>query len=243
MVHRLAGINAPASEHLLSEPAIVARLAQATLGTRSTRAVALAGRGLRPHPRPDRAGVRRLPRLQRARARARRLPPARTPRASASGERRRQGAVRRASGAASRHADARGARATAATGRSRSRPCARTTSTTPRSTASTTAIAAYPASAACCSSNADDIAQLGLQRRRLRRPRDRVGRRRASDARRRFLLVDYDIPRGCLAAYYPETNPLVPLSSYAERRAHADVEVDSGAGGAARRRGRRRRPA
>jgi molybdopterin-dependent oxidoreductase alpha subunit len=29
----------------------------------------------------------------------------------------------------------------------------------------------------------------------------------------RFKLVAYDIPRGCLAAYYPETNPLVPLSS------------------------------
>ena len=32
-----------------------------------------------------------------------------------------------------------------------------------------------------------------------------------------FLLVAYDIPRGCLAAYYPETNPLVPLDSHAER--------------------------
>ena len=31
----------------------------------------------------------------------------------------------------------------------------------------------------------------------------------------RFKLVAYDIPRGCLAAYYPETNPLVPLSSTA----------------------------
>ena len=33
---------------------------------------------------------------------------------------------------------------------------------------------------------------------------------------RRFLLVEYDIPRGCLAAYYPETNALVPLSSFAD---------------------------
>jgi molybdopterin-dependent oxidoreductase alpha subunit len=31
----------------------------------------------------------------------------------------------------------------------------------------------------------------------------------------RFLLVEYDIPRGCLGAYYPETNPLVPLNSVA----------------------------
>src|SRR3546814_8909744 len=35
MVHLSAGINAPASTDLLSEPAIVARLAQATLGERS----------------------------------------------------------------------------------------------------------------------------------------------------------------------------------------------------------------
>ncbi|WKB54966.1 FdhF/YdeP family oxidoreductase [Eleftheria terrae] len=32
----------------------------------------------------------------------------------------------------------------------------------------------------------------------------------------RFLLVAYDIPRGCLASYYPETNVLVPLASHAE---------------------------
>lgn len=28
-----------------------------------------------------------------------------------------------------------------------------------------------------------------------------------------FRLVAYDIPRGCIAGYYPETNPLVPLDS------------------------------
>jgi molybdopterin-dependent oxidoreductase alpha subunit len=28
-----------------------------------------------------------------------------------------------------------------------------------------------------------------------------------------FRLVGYDIPRGCIAGYYPETNPLVPLGS------------------------------
>jgi molybdopterin-dependent oxidoreductase alpha subunit len=32
-----------------------------------------------------------------------------------------------------------------------------------------------------------------------------------------FRLVEYDIPPGCLASYFPETNPLVPLDSYAER--------------------------
>ncbi len=36
--------------------------------------------------------------------------------------------------------------------------------------------------------------------------------RRADD----FLLVQYDIPAGCIAGYYPETNPLVPLDSFAD---------------------------
>ncbi|MEC5384809.1 FdhF/YdeP family oxidoreductase [Uliginosibacterium sp. H3] len=33
---------------------------------------------------------------------------------------------------------------------------------------------------------------------------------------RRFLLVPYDIPAGCLASYFPETNALVPLSAFAD---------------------------
>ncbi len=32
-----------------------------------------------------------------------------------------------------------------------------------------------------------------------------------------FTLVEYDIPPGCLASYYPETNALVPLDHVAER--------------------------
>jgi molybdopterin-dependent oxidoreductase alpha subunit len=32
-----------------------------------------------------------------------------------------------------------------------------------------------------------------------------------------FTLVEYDIPPGCLASYYPETNTLVPLDHVAER--------------------------
>jgi molybdopterin-dependent oxidoreductase alpha subunit len=31
-----------------------------------------------------------------------------------------------------------------------------------------------------------------------------------------FRLVEYNTPKGCIAAYYPETNPLVPLDSTAE---------------------------
>ncbi len=33
----------------------------------------------------------------------------------------------------------------------------------------------------------------------------------------RFVIVDYPIPKGCAAAYFPETNPLVPLGSHAKR--------------------------
>jgi molybdopterin-dependent oxidoreductase alpha subunit len=32
----------------------------------------------------------------------------------------------------------------------------------------------------------------------------------------RFMLVEYDIPEGCLGGYYPETNNLVPLDSVAD---------------------------
>ena len=32
---------------------------------------------------------------------------------------------------------------------------------------------------------------------------------------RLFLAIPYDIPRGCAAAYFPETNVLVPLDSTA----------------------------
>jgi anaerobic selenocysteine-containing dehydrogenase len=31
-----------------------------------------------------------------------------------------------------------------------------------------------------------------------------------------FLIVPYEIPRGCAATYYPETNPLVPINHVAE---------------------------
>ena len=33
----------------------------------------------------------------------------------------------------------------------------------------------------------------------------------------RFVVVEYDVPRGCCATYFPETNVLVPLDSTAER--------------------------
>jgi molybdopterin-dependent oxidoreductase alpha subunit len=63
--------------------------------------------------------------------------------------------------------------------------------------------------------NREDIDMLGFE------PGERVDITSVWDdgvARRvdGFLLVEYDIPRGCLGAYYPETNPLVPLESVAD---------------------------
>ncbi|MFL1453047.1 FdhF/YdeP family oxidoreductase [Marinobacter sp. GN3S48] len=64
--------------------------------------------------------------------------------------------------------------------------------------------------------NEEDIRRLGFE------PGDKVDlvslwddgrKRRVSD----FLLVAYDTPPGQAAAYYPETNPLVPLDSYGDR--------------------------
>ncbi|MDC8758360.1 FdhF/YdeP family oxidoreductase [Janthinobacterium fluminis] len=63
--------------------------------------------------------------------------------------------------------------------------------------------------------NPDDIAELGLQAGAwvdLESLCDDGARRQA----KRFLLVGYNIPRGCVAAYFPETNGLVPLSSFAD---------------------------
>ncbi|WP_160287228.1 FdhF/YdeP family oxidoreductase [Pseudomonas knackmussii] len=64
--------------------------------------------------------------------------------------------------------------------------------------------------------NENDIRRLGFE------PGDKVDlvalweddrERRVSG----FTLVAYDMPEGQAAAYYPETNPLVPLESYGER--------------------------
>ncbi|MBS0975043.1 molybdopterin dinucleotide binding domain-containing protein, partial [Serratia rubidaea] len=63
--------------------------------------------------------------------------------------------------------------------------------------------------------NPEDLAQLGLSEGEHveieTRWHDGITRRVTG-----FKLVSYAIPRGNLAAYYPETNPLVPLSSFGD---------------------------
>ncbi|MBS4152905.1 FdhF/YdeP family oxidoreductase [Cobetia sp. MC34] len=62
--------------------------------------------------------------------------------------------------------------------------------------------------------NADDLARLGLADGdwvdMLGEPRPDGSERRAPQ----FRLVEYDIPAGCIGAYYPETNVLVALESH-----------------------------
>jgi molybdopterin-dependent oxidoreductase alpha subunit len=62
--------------------------------------------------------------------------------------------------------------------------------------------------------NEDDISERGLSAGALVDLVSRFGkeRRRAE----RFKVVPYEIPRGCAAAYYPETNVLVAVGSVAE---------------------------
>jgi anaerobic selenocysteine-containing dehydrogenase len=64
--------------------------------------------------------------------------------------------------------------------------------------------------------NAADIARLGFV------DGDRVDLVTAIDPETKrmisgFRIVAYDIPRGCCAAYYPEANPLFPLSHHDEK--------------------------
>ena len=61
----------------------------------------------------------------------------------------------------------------------------------------------------------DDVAERGLSAGEVV---DLVshfdGERRVA---RRFLVVEYEIPRGCAATYFPEANVLVPIGSVAEK--------------------------
>jgi anaerobic selenocysteine-containing dehydrogenase len=62
--------------------------------------------------------------------------------------------------------------------------------------------------------NADDIRARGLSAGDLV---DLTSHYRGEErVARKFIVVKYDIPRGCSATYFPETNVLVPLNSTAD---------------------------
>ncbi len=96
------------------------------------------------------------------------------------------------------------------------RPCARTTSTTPRSTASTTATAASRAAAASSWCTPTTRPQLGLADGAYVDLVSEWTRRRRAPRAAGFRVVHYPTARGCAAAYYPETNVLVPLDHTAD---------------------------
>jgi anaerobic selenocysteine-containing dehydrogenase len=63
--------------------------------------------------------------------------------------------------------------------------------------------------------NRADIARAGLtagQKVTLATDAEDNHDRRVGD----LIVVEYDVPDGCIAAYYPECNPLIPLSHHAE---------------------------
>ncbi len=63
--------------------------------------------------------------------------------------------------------------------------------------------------------NRDDIARAGLaagQKVTLATDAEDNHDRRVGD----LTVVEYDLPAGCIAAYYPECNPLIPLAHHAE---------------------------
>ena len=105
------------------------------------------------------------------------------------------------------------------------RRCAATTSSTPRSTASTTATAASRTAAGSSSSIPTTSPPWGCSDGEVV---DLISEWKDGTERSapEFRVVAYDTPRGCAAAYYPETNPLVPLDSTAHWEQLSDVEVD-----------------
>ena len=66
--------------------------------------------------------------------------------------------------------------------------------------------------------NTEDLKDFGLEKGQQvditsHWPNEEIKTRTAAN----FTLVQYNIPRGCAAAYYPETNDLIPLSSVADK--------------------------
>ncbi|WP_332369218.1 molybdopterin dinucleotide binding domain-containing protein [Spirosoma telluris] len=61
----------------------------------------------------------------------------------------------------------------------------------------------------------DDIKNRGLKEKQIVDLHSKYdGKQRTAH---RFVVVPYNIPRGCTAAYFPETNVLVPIDSKAEK--------------------------
>ncbi|MEP6821094.1 MAG: FdhF/YdeP family oxidoreductase [Chthoniobacterales bacterium] len=64
--------------------------------------------------------------------------------------------------------------------------------------------------------NAEDVAAAGLQQGQIVDLTSHFGEGEERVARH-FQVAPYDLPRGCTATYFPETNVLVPINSVADR--------------------------
>ena len=211
VVHASRGTLPPASPQLLSEVEIVCAIAQALFDASTLRLPRSADRRLgpirpwtTPHPRRDQPGRAGIRRLQRPRSRRRAASSFRTARGTTDlRHRRRSGAL---------HGQRTEPTPAPRPARCCSRRSAATTSTTPRSTASTTAIGASTTAGAWCSCQPDDLAARGLRDGDVvdLRSVDVDGVERVAP---RFRVIEYPTPAGSCAAYYPETNVLVPLAS------------------------------
>ncbi len=206
MVHASRGRLDPASTHLLSEPAIVCRLARRVLGEES--------RTPWEEFEKDYATVRDriarvIPGFENFNARVAdpAASPSRTPRATSAASRPPPARPTSPPHPSSSRSSPKAACCC--------RPCARTTSTTPRSTAWTTATGASRTAAGSSwstprtrePSELADGSYVDL----VSEWKDGVERRAPG-----FRIVFYPTARGCAAAYYPETNVLVPLDATAD---------------------------
>ncbi|RZL36739.1 MAG: FdhF/YdeP family oxidoreductase [Rubrivivax sp.] len=216
MVHLSAGMNAPASEHLLSEPMLIARMAAATLANSQTPWLQLAGDYAAIRDRieavlPDFAGFNdklKVPGGFRLRNTA-----SERVWATSSGK---AGfsthalptdlAVERA---AERHRDVRVFTLTTLRSHDQYNTTIYGLDDRYRGVHGHRRVVFI---------HADDIRDLGMRAGDwvdlTSLYIDEVGGDVQQRRAERFLLVAYDIPRGCLASYYPETNPLVPLQSF-----------------------------
>ena len=218
-MHASRGPLEPASPHLKSEVDIVCRIAEATLGDRH----GIAWRRMREDYSVIRhahlPGGARLRVLRGERATGRAASCCRTRRGTPATFATKSG---KAEFVASPDRGAAGARRSPAS----CRRCAATTSSTPPSTASTTATAASRAAGGWSSCTPTTSPHLGFTDGDLV---DIVTHWADDDSermrRRSSGSSSYDTPRGSAAAYYPETNPLVPLDSTALEQQHPDLEV------------------
>ncbi len=214
MVHLSTGMNAPASEQLLSEPMIVARMAVAALPASRTPWMALAGdyaliRDKIEAVFPDFAGFNEKIKKP-------------------GGFRLRNTASERVWVTASGRAEFRAHRVPTDTSIHRAKATGKQTDTVVFALATVRSHDQYNTTIYGMDDryrgvyghrrvvfiNAEDLRQIRMKAGDWVDLTSLYGDGQSRSAER-FLLVEYDIPRGCLASYYPETNGLIPLSSFA----------------------------